>query len=238
MLVVTLTAHPVDSWTLCGGTLTRLARETDSELHVISLCSQNEESQSLAAAELLEIRYHSLGQAPMRLFFSDERVERVTGLLRDLKPDVVLTHHPADSIPDHQVTSQIVQAACLASACPSYQMTTGGLPLSKIPHLYFCDPTQGVDVYGRSPAAGICVDISHFVEVKAELLSHYASRSDEEQALGGYPSCSERWLELSQIRGATIGAQNAEGFTQCRGVGFPSEDVLGTVLGCWPAEPV
>lgn len=238
MLVVTLTAHPVDGWTLCGGTLTRLARETDSKLHVAALCSQNQESQSMAAAELIEIHYQSLGQTTMRLFFCDERVELVAGFLRDLRPDVVLTHHPLDSIPDHQVTSQIVQAACLASACPSYQMASGGQPLANIPHLYFCDPTQGVDVFGRRPAAGICVDISHFVEVKAELLSHYAAQIDDHQALGAYPNCCERWLELSQIRGATIGAQNAEGFTQCRGVGFSSEDLLGTVLGCWPAEPL
>lgn len=191
----------------------------------------------MAASELLEVTYHSLGQDPMRLFFNDERVEKVTGFLRDIKPEVVLTHHPMDSIPDHQVVSQIVQAACLASASPSYCMSSSGKSLDNIPHLYFCDPTQGIDVFGRSPAVGICVDISHFVEVKAELLSHYASRTDE-QPLGGYPSCSNRWLELSQIRGATIGAQNAEGFTQCRGVGFSRDDLLGTVLGCWPAEPL
>ncbi len=236
MIVVALVAHPVDGWSLCGGTLTRLARETEVQLHVASLVGQSEQSESVAASQLIGASYHGLGRTSMRLFFNDETVELLTTFLRNLGAEILITHHPVDSNPDHQVVSQIVQAACLASACSTYETPSGAKPLAKIPHLYFCDPVQGVDLFGRTVSSGICVDVSHFVETKAELLAYYANRADEELEVGVLPSCSDRWLELSQTRGSTIGAQNAEGFTQCRGVAHVSEDILGELLGCWPAD--
>ena len=47
----------------------------------------------------------------------------------------------------------------------------GPPPIEHIPHLYYCDPIEGKDLFGRPVPAGVRVDISAVIEEKAAMLT-------------------------------------------------------------------
>ena len=96
--------------------------------------------QALAAAEAVgaEFRCLDLGDYPLNI--SDAVMEQLAGLFRDMAPDIVLTHTPADPFnPDHPVASQAVQRARLlasgAGVASAFDKITP-------PDLYFFEPHQ------------------------------------------------------------------------------------------------
>ena len=66
---------------------------------------------------------------------------------------MVFTHSPDDYHLDHEQTSKIVRAATFAAPIPNFLHNRPGAgephpPLEHIPHLFYCDPLEGVDAFG------------------------------------------------------------------------------------------
>ena len=88
------------------------------------------------------------------------------------------------------------------------------------PHLYYCDALEGKDCLGRPVNPRICIDISEYTAQKAALLA---------------PPAGESMLVWARRRGQLIDAEAAEGYRQHLGPGYPQDDLLGELLGAWPA---
>src|SRR5579884_2033172 len=133
-VILSVLAHPDDAEFLCVGTLLRLAREHGWQVHIASMtpgdCGSVEHgpeeiarmrrAEGQAAAAVIGARYHCLEERDLLVFYGEQALERVTRLLRELQPRVVLTHSPADYMLDHEVTSTVVRAACFAAPIPNF----------------------------------------------------------------------------------------------------------------------
>src|SRR5205814_9471602 len=154
-VILSILAHPDDAEFLCAGTLIRLVREHGWEAHIASMTPGDCGSAELAAEEISRIRrsegakaaaligaaYHCLEERDLLIFYNERALERVTRLLREVRPRIVLTHSPADYMLDHEMTSTLVRAACFAAPVPNFLCDQGhGPALDHIPHLYYCDP--------------------------------------------------------------------------------------------------
>jgi LmbE family N-acetylglucosaminyl deacetylase len=244
--ILSILAHPDDAEFLCAGTLIRLAREHGWSVHIASMTAGDCGSVELApdsistvrrgeaarAAGLIGATYHCLDQRDLLIFYNEETLERVTRLVREVRPRIILTHSPCDYMLDHEVTSTLARAAAFGAPAPNFFAGRGhGPALDAVPHLYYCDPIEGKDIFGRETPPGICVDISKVIDTKAEMLACHASQREwllKHHGIDQYLDAMKAWCAR---RGQAVGVAYAEGFRQHVGHAYPTDDLLGSILG-------
>ncbi|HYT90602.1 MAG TPA: PIG-L family deacetylase [Gemmataceae bacterium] len=245
-VILSLLAHPDDAEFLCAGTLVRLARAHGWEVHIASMtpgdCGSAElppdeisrlrRAEGARAAAVIGARYHCVEERDLLIFYNERALERVTRLLRQVRPRVLLTHSPADYMLDHEVTSTIVRAAAFAAPIPNFLSERSlGPVLEHIPHLYYCDPIEGKDPLGNPVAPGFCVDVSDVIETKAEMLACHTSQREWLLKHHGMDQYLQAMRDWGAQRGRSCGVAYAEGFRQHLGHSYPQNNVLAELLG-------
>jgi LmbE family N-acetylglucosaminyl deacetylase len=250
-VVLSVLAHPDDAEFLCAGTLLRLGREHGWEVHIASMtpgdCGSAEHGpdeiadirrrEGAAAAAILGATYHCLEERDLLIFYHERPLERVTRLLRTVRPRIVLTHSPADYMLDHEMTSLLVRAAVFGAPAPNFCAGRGHPPpLPHVPHLYYCDPIEGKDALGRAVEPSFGIDISAVVETKAAMLAAHASQRNwllKHHGMDHYVQSMRDWCGR---RGRQVGVAFAEGFRQHLGHGYPQNNLLSQLLGALPPQ--
>ena len=106
-----------------------------------------------------------------------------------------------------------------------------------MPHLYYYDAVEGIDIYGKALPAEFYVDVSSEIEFKAEMLSHHASQREWLRAQHGMDDYINSMRSWAAARGAQASASAgghvayAEAFRQHRGHGYPRTNLLAEILG-------
>jgi LmbE family N-acetylglucosaminyl deacetylase len=245
-VVLSVLAHPDDAEFLCAGTLIRLATERRWSIQLATMtpgdCGSTElppdeiskirRGEGAQAAALLRGTYHCLEERDLRVMYNEPALEKVTRLLREVRPTIVLTHSPADYMLDHEMTSMLTRAAAFAAAVPNFLCDRGHpTALPKIPHLYYCDPIEGKDALGRPVPPGFCIDISVVIDTKAAMLACHASQREwllKHHGMDHYVNAMRDW---GKKRGESCGVAFAEGFRQHLGHSYPQDDLLAALLG-------
>jgi LmbE family N-acetylglucosaminyl deacetylase len=243
-VILSVLAHPDDAEFLCAGTLIRL-RRLGWEVHIATMtagdCGSVEhgpeaiaalrQQEGAAAAALIGATYHCLHERDLLIVYGERALERVTRLLRQVRPRIVLTHSPADYMLDHEQTSTIVRAAAFAAPIPNFLPDRNlGATLPAIPHLYYCDPIEGKDPLGNPVDPTFRIDISTAIEEKAAMLAAHASQRDwllKHHGMDQYVMAMRAW---GAERGHPAVAF-AEGFRQHLGHSYPADNLLGQLLG-------
>jgi len=247
--VLSVLAHPDDAEFLCAGTLIRLRREHDFDIHIASMTagdcgsvemgpleiSRTRRREGAAAAALIGATYHCLDERDLLIVYGEHTLEKVTRLMRLVRPDIVLTHSPSDYMLDHEVTSTIVRAAAFGAPIPNFLADRElAPPLPHIPHLYYCDAIEGKDPLGRDIPPGFTVDISGVIDTKAEMLARHASQREwllKHHGMDQYIEAMKNW---GGQRGRSAGVAFAEGFRQHLGHSYPQDNTLERLLGGVP----
>ncbi|MBM4013638.1 MAG: PIG-L family deacetylase [Planctomycetes bacterium] len=246
--VLALFAHPDDAELLCGGTLALLA-DLGWRVHLAAMSPGDLGSPTLdreaiaairreegrQAAALLRGAWHCLEARDLSIFFCDELCRRATALIRQVAPDVVLTHCPTDYLADHEETARIVAHACFAAPVRLYAAEFGSdseaPPTVAIAPLYYADPLEQVDRFGQPVPATLVVDVESTWPAKELLLQAHLSQREwlRRQHSADDPSTlARRW---AAVRGATAGLALGEGFRPHHGHAFPRTGVLEKALG-------
>jgi LmbE family N-acetylglucosaminyl deacetylase len=245
-VITSVLAHPDDAEFLCAGTLIRLARDHGWEVHIATMTAGDCGSVDLSAEEIGRIRrqeaeraaaligahYHCLEELDLLVFCNERTLEKVARLLRQTRPRIVLTHSPSDYMLDHEMTSTVVRAASFGAPIPNFLRDRGHAPsLTHIPHLYYCDPIEGKDIFGRDVETSFCIDISSAIALKTQMLASHASQRDWLLKHHGMDQYLQAMHEWSARRGQDHGVACAEGFRQHKGHSYPQENLLGNLLG-------
>jgi LmbE family N-acetylglucosaminyl deacetylase len=244
--ILTILAHPDDAEFLCGGTLIRLAREKNWQVHIASMTagdcgsvqygpeeiSRIRKKEGADAAALIGATYHCLEEHDLLVFYNERALDRVTRLLREVQPRIVITHSASDYMPDHEMTSYVTRAAAFAAPAPNFLQDRGHRPaLERIPHLYYADAVEGKDPLGRALPPAFCVDISKVIETKSQMLACHASQRDWLRKHHGMDHYLNAMRDWSAERGKSCGVPFAEGYRQHLGHSYPQDNLLGQLLG-------
>jgi LmbE family N-acetylglucosaminyl deacetylase len=244
--ILTILAHPDDAEFLCGGTLIRLAREKNWQVHIASMTagdcgsvqygpeeiSRIRKKEGADAAALIGATYHCLEEHDLLVFYNERALERVTRLSREVRPSIVITHSASDYMPDHEMTSYVARAAAFAAPAPNFLRDRGhGPALERIPHLYYADAVEGKDTLGRALPPAFCVDISKVIETKSQMLACHASQRDWLRKHHGMDHYLNAMRDWSAERGRSCGVPFAEGYRQHLGHSYPQDNLLGLLLG-------
>jgi LmbE family N-acetylglucosaminyl deacetylase len=245
-VVLSVLAHPDDAEFLCAGALIRLKREHGWDVYIASMTPGDCGSMDLPAdaiaaqrrqeganaAALLGATYHCLEERDLLIFYAERPLERITRLLRQVRPDIVLTHSPADYMLDHEITSMLVRAAVFGAPAPNFFAgQTHSPPLAGIPHLYYGDAIEGKDALGRDIAPAFCIDVSAVIETKAAMLAAHASQREWLLKHHGMDQYVESMRQWGARRGRSYGVAFAEGYRQHLGHSYPQDNLLGALLG-------
>jgi LmbE family N-acetylglucosaminyl deacetylase len=217
--VLAVGAHPDDVEILCSGTLAKLAN-AGHRVTVAHVTNGDVGHYQIPAKELAEIREREaaeaarvIGAASIGLGFHDfgvyddwETLHRFADVIRRVKPDVIITHGPADYLMEHIKVGQITVAASYAAGCPNIK--TDREFHDAIPPIFFMDTIGAIDFKPSD-----YVDVTDVMDIKRKALAKHESQ---------LKWMKERWdtdlLELmeavSRSRGVQSGVKYAEAFAR------------------------
>jgi LmbE family N-acetylglucosaminyl deacetylase len=186
-------------------------------------------AEAAAAAAMIGASYRCGGLPDLGVFNDDPTRRKVTELLRETRPDVVIAAAPADYHPDHEGASQLTRDACFAASVPGYR-TGAARPLDVIPHLYFMDPIGARDREGALAKADFAVDIGLEMPVKRAMLAAHLSQIDWLRKQHGVVDFAAGMEAQSRRRGRDFGVDHAEAFRQYRHAPYPRDAFLQELL--------
>lgn len=180
--VLAVGAHPDDVEIYCGGTLARFAlaghhvmmayatngdkghlRIPPAELAVIR------EREARAAAAVIGAEVFWMGFPDGELFYDRQTREAFIDLLRQARPDLILTHWLEAYHPDHVATGQLAFSASYLSTVP--HIRTVHPASDRIPRIYYMDVDHDVRV-----EAAEYVDVTEVYNLKRQMLAAHESQ--------------------------------------------------------------
>ena len=196
-------AHPDDPETGCGGTIARLIQEgnkvkilyfTRGEAGIPGKthaeASAIREGEARKACQVLGAEPYFFGQVDGSTFINGDEYVKMTQMLASLKPDIVFTHWPVDTHPDHRHISLLVYNSWLS--------------LDRKFPLYYYEVLTGEQTQTFSPTD--FADISDVEPLKRQACYAHVSQNPDDF----YPY----HMQMSLLRGWQCGHKNAEAFVR------------------------
>lgn len=185
--ILALGAHPDDCDIKAAGTAVKYAR-AGHEVTFVSLTNgvtghheiggielvQRRKAEAEAAATIAGIKYLVLDIPSGELMPDLPTRRRMIQMLREIKPDLVMSHRPNDYHPDHRAAAELVQDACYLATVPNNVPLTPALLEMPIV-VYFQDGFQ--KPYPFKPDVAISID--DVIEQKLDMLHCHTSQMYE-----------------------------------------------------------
>lgn len=239
-------AHPDDIEFVAAGTLL-LLKNAGWHIHYLNLSSGNlgsatmsvEETtavrriESQRAAEILGAAWHPSLSNDLEILYEIPTLRKLAAVVREVQPQIVLTHSPSDYMEDHMAACRLAVTATFARGMPNYETTPPIHPVDGDVSVYHAQPHMNRDPLGQVVRPGLFVDIGSVIETKrAALAAHESQRTwlDASQGMDSYVKTME---ELGREVGAMSGRfEFAEGWRQHLHAGFcaPGADPLTDAL--------
>ncbi|HAH47334.1 PIG-L family deacetylase [Gimesia sp.] len=215
--ILAVVAHPDDAELLCAGTLTR-AQQAGAVIGICVLCQGDKGQPDPPLDNLVEVRQLEMQSAAKivsaELFFGEqpdgglfdslELRRKLTEIMRQFSPTLVLAHSQSDYHADHRAASVITEAATWFSASAGNK--TASPALAKPPVLWWMDT-----VNMTSFAPHFYLNISDFVETKILMLNCHQSQLQRGKD-SSFSPLQELMLQQCSTRGAQSGVKAAEAF--------------------------
>lgn len=241
-------AHPDDVEFMMAGTLALLA-DAGWECHILTVGNGNcgtaththneivriRAAEAHSAASVIGATYHEGLVNDIEIYYEDELLRRVTALVREVKPRVVLTHSPQDYMEDHQNTARLTVTACFCRGMRNWVSRPALEPTMQDVYLYHCQPYGNLGPLREPITPHFVVDVTEKIDLKEEMLRRHASQKDWLDVSQGKDAYLQAMREGCELMGklAPKAVPYGEGFRQHLHVGLSARDgdPLAEVLG-------
>ena len=221
MKVLAVGCHPDDLEVGCAGTLRKFVENGD-DVYMCHVANGNLGHKLIMPDELREMRHqeaenaaavigakkiYDLDVGDIRVNSHDlNLVAKMVKVIKEVEPDVIITHSPNDYMTDHNETSKLVFNASFGA---SVDHLVPELPSTGIAPIYYMDTLAGVGFIPED-----YVDVSGQIETKLKALSCHESQikwmleHDKIDFLDFVRTCAK-------YRGLQCSVPYAEGFRKC-----------------------
>ena len=236
--VFAICAHPDDIEFLMSGTMMRLANAgyclhymnvangcCGSTIHSPEETAHIRLQESQAAADFVGATFHPPLCNDLEVFYQKETLEQLTAIIRNVRPEIILTHSPTDYMEDHTNTCRLAVTAAFCRGMPNYPTKPPtGISTQNVT-LYHAQPYSHHDPLGNLIYPQYYVDVSDLQQRKQSMLALHASQKewlDESQGLDSYlKTMSELDGKLGKMSGQF---SHAEGWRKHLHLGFCNAD--------------
>ncbi len=136
------------------------------------------------AAQLLGAHFHPPFCNDLEIFYNETNIRKLTAIIREVKPKIVLTHSPVDYMEDHTTTCRLAVTATFARGMSNFH-SIPELPADTYDcTLYHALPHGLKDPMRKTIVAGAFVNTSAVQQQKLEALKAHQSQ--------------QNWLDVSQ----------------------------------------
>ncbi len=244
---IAIGAHPDDIEFYMAGTLV-LLKQAGYETHYLSVANGNcgsakynramlqsiRAAEGRAAAKILGATFHASLTNDLEIFYNLELLKALAAVIRDVKPQIVLTHSPQDYMEDHMNTSRLAVTAAFARGMPNFKSNPARPTADYDVTLYHAMPHGLCDQLRRRIVPGAYVNTTPVQNVKREALAAHKSQQgwlDVSQGLNSFVLAMETMcLEVGKM---SKRFKCAEGWRRHLHLGFcaadadPLRDALG-----------
>ena len=219
MKILVFGAHPDDPESSCGGLAVRCVQDGHEVVFMYGTAFRPERTffgrperevrmeEALAACEILGVRGVVLDYPHGKIDVNDQNTARITTLLIEENPDVVVAHWPVDTHYDHQCIGTLALSAYLSP-------DTGF-------EFYYFEVMTGRQSMHFHPTH--YVDISDVAEIKHQALLCHKSQDGEAV-----------WQDheiMHRFRGRECGAERAEAYIRINRKGTTQSNLPGLARG-------
>lgn len=243
-------AHPDDIEFMMAGTLARLGG-VGYELHYLNVANgscgsmtagpkataEMRRREAQEAATLVGAVFHESLVNDIEIFYERDLLQRVAAVVREVAPDVILTHGPNEYMEDHSITARLVVTAAFTRGMPNFPVQPPAAAVSKGVALYHALPYGLRDPLNRPVVADLYVDVADVFQLKRDMLACHKSQKewlDKTQSLDSYLDTLGRMTAEMGCQSGTFDL--AEGWTRHLplGLGDDDDDPLVQLLGGSP----
>jgi len=241
-----IAAHPDDIEFLMSGTL-MLLRTAGYEIHYWNLangcCGSSEHDvatiarirreEALAAAKAIGAVYHESICNDLEIFYDKPTLAKVAAVVREVAPEIVLTHSPVDYMEDHTNACRLAVTASFVRGMPNFPTKPSRPAVTEPVTVYHAQPYSHHDPLGKRIEPELVVDTSELLDLKKKMLAKHASQKlwlDESQGVDSY---LDTMAELdAQVGRMSSIFKYAEGWRRHLHLGFcgPQDDPLRAAL--------
>lgn len=215
--VLAVGAHPDDLEILAGGTLAKFAGQGVQMCMAIATdgCAGHmvipadelveiRQAEARLSAEIIGAEFYWLGYSDELIFEDISTRLRFVDLIRQARPDLILTHDPQDYHPDHRAVSRLVFDASFLAGLPNIK--TGQPVHPGVQPLYYFDVLSGLNFLPTE-----FVDIGETFEIKRRMLGCHESQLKWLKDHDGINALD--FIDImAHSRGLQCGVTLAEGF--------------------------
>ena len=182
MRVLAVGAHPDDIEINCAGTLVKCAKRGDE----VTVCHMSDgdmghvviqpkelgllrREEAKKAGALAGFRVVWGGLHDLDIYDEKDARDKLVKIIRDARPDFIITHGQNDYMPDHTAVAKLVFDASFSASCPHYLPELGDA--TPVCPIYFMNNASGLDFLPTH-----YVDITEEMEMKREMFSCHESQ--------------------------------------------------------------
>ena len=242
-----IAAHPDDVEFMMAGTLLLLG-QAGFALHYMTLSSGNCGSMNMspakttvvrrkeakAAARILGAKHHGSLCDDLEILYELKTLRRLTGIIREVSPTIILTHSPLDYMEDHMNTSRLVVSAAFTRGMPNFRTAPTCKPTKSDVTIYHAMPHGLRDQLRRKVVPEFFVNTAAVHQTKRAALAAHVSQKEWLDATQGMDSYLAEMDSMSNAVGKMSGAfEHAEGWRRHLHLGFSSKEIdpLSDALG-------
>lgn len=235
---IAIAAHPDDIEFLMAGTLIKL-RDAGYDIHYFNVSDGSlggtehdaattaaiRADEGRAAAGKLGATFHASICSDLAVFYDGPTLAKVASVIRQAKPEIVLTHSPVDYMEDHQNVCRLAVTGAFARGMPNFVASPPAPTFDHDVAVYHAQPYSHRDPLKRFVKPEFLVDTTSVIEQKTAALAEHASQQqwlDESQQLNCYlQTLRDLDAEMGELSGQY---QYAEGWRSHLHLGFGAAD--------------
>ena len=197
-----IAAHPDDIEFLMAGTLLLLGR-AGYEIHYWNLASGNcgtseheaetiarlRREEAMASAASMGAVFHDSICADLQIFYDRPTLARVASVVREIAPEILLTHSPTDYMEDHTNTCRLAVTAAFSRGMCNFPVDPPRPSVSQPVTIYHAQPYSHRDPLGQLVQPELFVDVGGVIEEKVAMLAQHQTQKkwlDESQGHDSY----------------------------------------------------
>ena len=231
---IAIGAHPDDIEFHMAGTLL-LLKTAGYEIHYMNVANGNLGSteyggaearrvrakEARAAAKVLGAHFHPSLTNDLEIFYSLALLQKLGAVLREVRPQILLTHSPQDYMEDHTTTCRLAVSAAFTRGMPNLRTKPHRTATDQELTVYHCMPHGLRDPLRRRIIPGAFVNTTAVQPLKLKALAAHQSQQgwlNQSQSMNSYLLAMEEMsLEVGRL---SRKFKHAEGWRRHLHLGF------------------